>query len=204
MELTEHLSAELEDDRRQLREVSERAEALIEGLNADSARWRPEPNRWCVSECLDHLNATSRPYLSDLAATVERAKARGTFGDRPPKRGWLGSWFINVLEPPPKRTFKAPSLFVPARAPEISAVVEEFRGHKKRWDELLVESNGLDLWKVKMRMSAFKLIKMSIGEIYAFLLAHERRHLWQAEQVIAHPQFPRTTSSLDQTQGAAS
>ena len=190
MGATENLCEELEDDHRQLREVTERAEALIAGLDADSARWRPGPDRWSVSECLDHLNASSRPYLSDLAATVERAKTRGMFGDRSPKRGWLGSWFIDALEPPPKRKFKAPRLFVPAQAPELTAVMEEFRGHKKRWDELLVESNGLDLWNVKMRMSAFKLIKMSLGEIYAFLLAHERRHLWQAERVVAHPEFP--------------
>jgi len=188
---TEKLCAELENNRRQLREVLQKAESLVEGLDADAARWRPAPDRWSVSECLDHLNATSRPYLSDLAATVEQAKARGVFGDRPPKRGWLGSWFIGTLEPPPTRAFKAPKLFIPAQAPELTTVMEEFRSHKKRWDELLVESNGLDLWKVKMRMSAFKLIKMSLGEIYAFLLAHERRHLWQAEQVVAHPEFSR-------------
>ena len=53
-----------------------------------------------------------------------------------------------------------------------------------------------------MRMSAFKVIKMSIGEIYAFLLAHERRHSWQAEQAVTEARFPRTTNPQNQTEAA--
>ena len=139
------LCAELEDDRRQLKDVLERAEAIVADLNAEQARWKPAPDRWSVAECLDHLIATSRPYLIDLAAKVEKARAKGVLRDREPKRGWLGSWFINSLEPPPKRKFKALQPFVPATGPGIAAVMEEYHSHKKRWDEISVDSIGLDL-----------------------------------------------------------
>jgi hypothetical protein len=32
---------------------------------------------------------------------------------------------------------------------------------------------------------------MSLNSAFALMAAHERRHLWQARQVIAAPGFPR-------------
>jgi hypothetical protein len=32
---------------------------------------------------------------------------------------------------------------------------------------------------------------MPLGTGFAAMIAHEKRHLWQARRVVEHPQFPR-------------
>ncbi len=36
----------------------------------------------------------------------------------------------------------------------------------------------------------FSLIRFSVGTGFQVIAAHERRHLWQAERVLANPRFP--------------
>jgi hypothetical protein len=48
----------------------------------------------------------------------------------------------------------------------------------------------VDLARVKLESPASARVKLSLGETFALLAAHERRHLWQARQVKDHPSFP--------------
>ena len=55
---------------------------------------------------------------------------------------------------------------------------------------------GLDLARVKSTLPALPallrvIVKMPLGARFELIAAHDRRHLWQAEQVRNHPDFPR-------------
>src|SRR5262249_27412667 len=66
------------------------------------------------------------------------------------------------------------------------------RSEFQRWqDEIaarLRESNGLDLRRAKY-VWPFWPVKWSLGASFQLLLAHERRHIWQARQVRQDPDF---------------
>jgi hypothetical protein len=51
-------------------------------------------------------------------------------------------------------------------------------------------SSGLDLGRIKFRSPLIPLLRLSLGTWFQFLLAHERRHLWQARQVRQELRFP--------------
>ena len=53
---------------------------------------------------------------------------------------------------------------------------------------LRTDDGGYD-WEVQ-RSPVTKLLRLSLGQEFALLIAHEQRHLWQARQVRANPQFP--------------
>jgi hypothetical protein len=44
-------------------------------------------------------------------------------------------------------------------------------------------SDGLDLANLKFTSPFFKLLRLSVIAGFTVITAHERRHLWQAEQV---------------------
>ena len=58
-------------------------------------------------------------------------------------------------------------------------------------EEAVRQASGLDLRRAKVMSPASTWIKMSLNSGFALMATHERRHLWQARQVLAAPGFPR-------------
>jgi hypothetical protein len=101
-------------------------------------------------------------------------------------------WFTGALEPPPRRAFKAPGKFQPPPHEQLplAAVTAEFRRLQDELDGRLVASDGLHLAKLKLRSPAAPLLRLRLGGAFEILAAHQRRHLWQAEQVRQAEGFP--------------
>jgi hypothetical protein len=99
---------------------------------------------------------------------------------------------LNLIEPPPKRRFRAPNAFAPKTGKGLGEAVPEFMTWQDEIQQHLVRAKGLDLWRTKLWSPAVPLLRFSLGETFAILAAHERRHLWQAERVREAPGFPGT------------
>jgi hypothetical protein len=54
--------------------------------------------------------------------------------------------------------------------------------------DCLEQANGIDLSRVKVSNPVTNLFKLSVGQEFAFTAAHERRHVWQAQQIRAELQ----------------
>jgi hypothetical protein len=54
----------------------------------------------------------------------------------------------------------------------------------------LHRANGIDLAKAKVQSPFFRLLKIELGQALRLMCAHDRRHLWQAREVMADPAFP--------------
>lgn len=180
------LPPELADDLRQLEEIRARAETLTAPLSEEAFRQAPPGGGWSVGLCLDHLNVTYRKYLEAIPVAIEKGRARGLRGPGEVRRGWLGGPFIRSLEPPVKTRFKAPKAFRPqADAVMVkSEVMEDFREQRRRLEACFEQSADLDLWRIKLSSPALPILRFSLGEVYQIMLAHDRRHLWQAERVV--------------------
>jgi hypothetical protein len=138
-----------------------------------------------------HLNIVGHRYVRALELTLEEARARGQTGQGPFKQGLLGKWLLANTEPPPKRKSKAPRSFVPADDQPITAVLPTFMHLQEQLALQLEQANGLDLARVKVPIAGLGPVKFSLLLTFAWIAAHERRHLWQARQVRAQASFPK-------------
>ena len=184
------LVVELEDYRIQIGQIKRRCEALVEGLGNEAFNWKPEERRWSICECFGHLNITAELYLPLIDRALAKSRSQGLLGDAPARRGLIGGWIVRFSEPPAKRRVKAPKVFRPQAGRPLDSVVPKFIELQDRLVERLRQANGLDLWRTKIRSPAIALLRLSLGETFALLTGHERRHLWQAEQVKGDPGFP--------------
>lgn len=184
------LALDLRDVHQQIEDVRSQLQQLMFGVDDAGFLWRPEPNRWSISECLVHLNVTASLYVSAIDRALPAARPAPSPDDLP-RRGLLGRWMLNTLEPPIKRRFKAPGAFVPDNGKPLDEVVPEFIRWQDQVQERLLASQGIDLWRTKVRSPAVPLLKFSLGETFAIIAAHERRHLAQAEAVKRRAGFPR-------------
>jgi len=189
------LSPLLEGCLEQLSAIRRDAAALTEGLSAAQLAWRPAPGRWSVAEAVAHLNLAGRPYLDAVAHALADARTRGLAdrGDwRPTLVGGLMTW---SFEPPPRIRMPAPRIFRAAEGappPDGARELETWRRLHLEMEERIREAAGLDLRRARVVSPVTRWVRMNVGDAFAMLLAHERRHLWQIGRIKESAGFPRS------------
>lgn len=155
-------------------------------LDTVAVNWRPEEGRWSIAENLEHLSLSLGPYLSVLETATEEALASGRTGPGPWRRGWFLSWFIGSLEPPVKRRFRTFKALVPARTLERDRVVDQLLRLTGDFGAVIDGMRGADMGRVKFSSPVLPLLKLDLAGGVDLNLAHNRRHLWACDQVLAH------------------
>lgn len=189
--MEEPLHPELLEYRRQFRANRQAAAALCAGLNTEQFNWRPEPTRWSIAECLVHLIVSAGVYTHHTSIAIEQGRTRGLTAPGPFHYGPLTRWLLRGLEPPVRRRSKTPRRFYPPSGVvhDMEDVLKQFRDAGRNWEDCLRRANGLDLARVKVRSPVLRLLRFPLGGLFAGQAAHERRHLWQAKQLTAAPDF---------------
>ena len=190
MTMPSSLTPELAELDRQFAAAKAEALELASGLRESQFNWRPDTHSWSVGECLLHLNIVGGRCAHMLEATLADARVRGRLADGPFGYGWLGKWIIAHTEPPSKHKYKAPRAFTPACGQPITAVLPTFRDLQEQLSRQLEQASGLDLAYIKVPAPAAPPLRFNLKFTFAWIAAHERRHLWQARQVRNHAAFP--------------
>ena len=187
---SEPLVSDLEDFRRLLEAVGEDAKDLTAGLTDAQFNWRPAPGQWSIAECLDHLTQTGRVAVGHIRETLADARQRKLYSRGPFRYGILGQMIVRSMGPQPRMKLKAPAVFKPRPDRPRQEVERDFFALQDELLRCIRESNGINLKRAKVTSPVTKLLRLSLGQEFALLIAHEQRHLWQARQVRANPQFP--------------
>lgn len=177
--------SQLAEVRRELQEARARVHQVA--ADAGDRHWstRPAPDRWSVAECLIHLNASSTAFLPRIRAVLDEGHRAGLSGHGPFRLDFWGWMLCRMLEPPARMKAKTSPPFEPVSIEPPAKVVADF----DRLQGLLVQcveaSDGLPIQKLKVSSPFAKHIKYSLYSAYRVIPAHQRRHLWQAERVLA-------------------
>lgn len=166
------------------------AENLLVGLNDLQFNWRPSSNKWSMAECIDHLIVTGRLSIANIYHSISDARSRGLLSLGPFRYSLIEKFFVRAMEPQSRMKFKAPKVYVPSPNHSCAELRTSFIKLQDEFLLCLKESDGIDLSRVKVSNPVSKWIRFSLGQEFAFNTAHERRHLWQARQILSHPEFP--------------
>lgn len=183
-------SPELRRVREEIAAIEEQTERVVSGLTEGQLAWRPAPNVWSIADCLAHLNVTNELYMKAIRGGVERARAAGLTGAGPFRHGWLGDLLVWTMEPPARLRLPAPKMFRPPLSQPAREVVERFVRMQDEMRVLLREADGVDLGQSKIASPESAWLKMSLGQAFRLVTAHDRRHLWQARKVRENANFP--------------
>ena len=180
----------------QLKVIRQEADGLLVGLGAEQLDWRPEAGRWSVAECFAHLNATNRKMAEGIEESIRRGRQANMVSEGPFSYGFIGRMFHRMTEPPVKRRFKAPAAFAAKAGQSWAQIQADWKTTHDRLDDLLQQANGLDLARIKTVSPASSWIRYPLGIAFWIHAAHDKRHLWQARQVINDARFPKPTQKL--------
>ncbi|AWO01724.1 DinB family protein [Chitinophaga alhagiae] len=145
---------------------------------------QPAPGGWSVIQCLDHLNSYGLYYLPQLEAALGKGEQLGLPAKPAFKSGWFGNYFTNMMQPRPdgalKSKMNAPKGHRPVPQPAAAQVLDEFAAQQQRLLQLLQRAGQTDIGRLRVPTSLTRLIKLSAGDTFRFLIAHEQRHMLQA------------------------
>jgi hypothetical protein len=176
---------------RQVAAITAEADAVLAGLTEAQVNWRPSPERWSIGDCISHLNVGIRVVLPALDRAIETARDRGWTGQGPFRYGWFANWMARSQEPPVRRRIRTWPIIQPVTERHDAARLQaEFHAVRSELRERLTRAAGLDWRRAKVQSPVSRFVRMPFGAYLAFLLAHDRRHLWQARGVRNHPAFP--------------
>jgi len=160
------------------------ARSFVTPLSEDDLNRRPDPHTWNIAECYDHMTVTGNQYLDPVIHIVNESYDKGPTGRGPYRHRFYVQWFIKLLLPPFKLKFKAPGSFQPRGNMNKADILEGFLVLQNEILIQLERAADLHLGKIKVAHPLLPLIKLNISEVLAIIDAHQKRHFWQAKQIL--------------------
>ncbi|HYH14404.1 MAG TPA: DinB family protein, partial [Flavisolibacter sp.] len=125
--------------------------------------------------------------------------------------GFWGEKFTKMMKPTNvyqvKNKMKAMKAYTFSNNLNIDTVLKEFIGHQDKLTQLLELAKSRDLNNIRIATTLTNLVKLKIGDMFRFLIAHEQRHMIQARNTlkavgVATDKFPVILSTSMQPSAA--
>jgi hypothetical protein len=182
--MPESLPPDLQSILDQIDAADRAADAIAGRVTADEFLWQPDGGRrWSIAECLDHLAVTNVVYGGAMRRAVDEARQKGWPRRGPAQSGFFGRRFLASLEPPVKTRLRAPSKVQPKPARARDQVLTSYRAAHDEIRRLVADCATVDINRAIFANPFFPLIRVRVATGLQVIPAHDRRHLWQAEQV---------------------
>jgi hypothetical protein len=159
------------------------ARALVDGLDDTQINWQPSGTAWSIAQCLDHLSKTNSIYTAALRSAVLNPKPGSVPRRGPIRPGWFERYFIQSMDAPPGRKFRAPKKAVPASHMNREEALAGFLSSHEGIRCLVAECNEIDLNRIRFKNPFVGILRFTVGTGLLIMAAHDRRHLWQAREV---------------------
>ena len=164
----------------QTKQIISQVEA-IKNQELNSLTWKQKPDSWSILECLEHLNLYGYFYLPQINEKINQSKTTHQVDF---KSGVLGNYFAQSMLPKKKlnkmNTFKDKN---PVNSNLNKTVIDTFLKQQHTIIDLLNRSKKVNLNKVKIATTLSRLIKLKLGDMFAFLINHNIRHFKQIERI---------------------
>jgi hypothetical protein len=173
-------------------QLKARVQASFYYADAEALNSAPGPGRWSALACLEHLSISNHYYNKQLkkklqASTIAKPRIfKGT--------GWLGNWLTRSTEPDSKNNIRFKMKTFKVARPRTDwdtkavlqprVVMENYLHDLENLYEILELSREKHLRKVAIRSFLGRWLPLSAADALPFVLAHNRRHLLQAERAL--------------------
>lgn len=178
---SEDLLNELVKDVQRIKESAQ----FFQSSDQTKLAYSPDKSKWSVVQILEHLNAYNRHYLP----LIEKHVSIVTHSRNPVfTPGFWGEMFTKKMKPTNvyeiKNKMKAMKAYTFPNSLHVDSVLQEFLSHQDKLTRLLEMAKGNDLNAIHIPITLTSLVKLKLGDMFRFLIAHEQRHMIQARNTL--------------------
>src|SRR5687767_5956985 len=174
----------------QISQISHEASTKFSGLSESQLNWKPEPAKWSIAQCLDHLIVSNKTYYPSFEKLLSHSYRLSFFQKLNPFKKIMGPLMVKYMSSDGKKTFKSPKAFEPSSSNITAGIVKEFIDHQEEMKKYFQRLGQLDTKNLVIASPVSGLITYTLADAMKLLAVHEQRHLKQAENVLNHPNFP--------------
>jgi hypothetical protein len=154
-------------------------------LTDEQLGFSPGPGTWSIVEVFSHLNRSNEIYFRYILPRVTLAPDQELDEFR---SSWLGDWAYDKIIPRPDGSvwkMKTAKSVLPVRPNEdCKEVLHAFHRNCDALDDILRHSATKDLRRIRIPFHFVPFLHFSLGETLRFLIAHNERHLLQAQRLV--------------------
>jgi hypothetical protein len=154
-------------------------------LTDEQLQQRPAPDAWSISEIYGHLNLSMDQSIRRILSRIALAPDHNADEYN---SGWLGDLACSIIMPRPDgsvfklRARKAHR--VDAATIDAREELRVFLRHCDALDDILRHVATKDLRRITIPFFLPRLLRLRLGDVLRFLVAHGERHLLQAQRVM--------------------
>ena len=158
----------------------------FEHLSPEALNWKPQANKWSVGQCIDHVIVTNLTYFPIIEQTTNKTY-RHTFWQKVPFIPTImGNMLFKTIAPThTTNKVKTFPIFEPTTSQIAADILHQFQIHQEKLSELFAQTNGLSYDKIIVSSPVNKYIIYSLEMAINIIVAHEKRHFWQAKNTLA-------------------
>ena len=181
-----------------LSEVQAEAEAITRDvqsyfgqLNAEQLNWKPDAPSWSVAQCLEHLINANREMCVPFDEIISERKKTTRWERMPLLPRFFGKLMVKSVSPDARQKLKAPAKIQPTVSAVDAQIVNRFVENQGELIGRLTTLDNFFVERIVMTSPFLKLITYSVLDACRLIVAHERRHLAQAQRVMETAGFPQ-------------
>lgn len=163
--------------------------------------YKQSPEKWSATQCLEHLNSYGRFYLPEMERAIQKATQQKQRPNIHFKSGWIGNYFTKLMMPSNNgsvsKKMSSPKNHYPVSNADSYKVIAEFIEQQEKLLQLLEAARAIDLNKASCAISISKWIKLKLGDTFLFFIAHQYRHILQAERALDNAGINKETKVID-------
>ncbi|AFL85629.1 hypothetical protein Belba_3115 [Belliella baltica DSM 15883] len=169
----------------ELEQISKEVKSSFSSLSKEVLYQKPDPKKWSIAENLEHiivLNSSYFPIFQRLKnGNLNNAfVSKISFFSRV-----IGDMIFKSVSDGGKRKVKTFPLWEPQlNSEKESEILEKFSQHQIELAEWIKELNPFIEKKTIIHSPANKLIVYALDKAFEIIIAHEKRHLDQAKNVL--------------------
>ncbi len=173
-----------------LQQVNKEVTDSFEVLLPDQLSWKPNPEKWSIRECLQHLITSNETYFPALDKL--RISYQPTFWEkRNPFSRSIGKNMVKTLGKSSRRKFKSPPIFLPRKINVTDDIVKAFLNHQEILLNKVRELSSFPWDDIIISSPVSPLITLPLSDCLEVLTGHEERHLMQAQKLTEMANFPK-------------
>lgn len=168
--------------------INEIIKSEFEILDQKLFNTTPGPKKWSVAECIQHLNMTLKIYVPQMVTAVQnKNKFIGQKENFTPS--FIGKLAINSMAPTENKEIpRKMKTFKILKPNEIEynnrELLDIFLGYQNDLIAVIEGAADMSLEKPKIVTAAGSILKMRFGDALHFMIAHNQRHVLQAQNVL--------------------
>jgi len=178
---SEELIDQLESDVRQMITAADH----LKTADPVKLSYASQEGAWSVAQVLEHMNLYNRHYLPIVEKSMIHISKDTNAWFVP---GLWGNYFVRLMMPRNvfeiKNKMKTMKSFSPTKGLNVEAVFKEFNQHQHKLLQLLEVARRRNLNTIHVPVTVSRFIRLRLGDMFRFLVAHELRHMIQARNAV--------------------